>query len=184
MRGSVFTVVNYDIPTAAFGEISAQDDARERAAETMAQRFRAELALRMAQARDEGASRVKIKGASIRRFLDKPDKNVRAVLLYGPNESFTHEAAQKLAAWAMGKIRRSLRHDQARRKRDQERRREPADALAAQSLLGGPTIVWARITAKPRTRPSSMRWTPSNAATRRGYLIVEAGDIGSAAPSW
>jgi len=51
MRGSVFTVVNYDIPTAAFGEIAAQDDARERAAETMAQRFRAELALRMAQAR-------------------------------------------------------------------------------------------------------------------------------------
>jgi LPS-assembly lipoprotein len=51
MRGSVLTVVNYDIPTAAFGEIAAQDDARERAAETMAQRFRAELALRMAQAR-------------------------------------------------------------------------------------------------------------------------------------
>jgi LPS-assembly lipoprotein len=51
MRGSVFTIVNYDIPTAAFGEIAAQDDARERAAETMAQRFRAELALRMAQAR-------------------------------------------------------------------------------------------------------------------------------------
>lgn len=51
MRGSVFTVVNYDIPEAAFGEIAAQDDARERAAETMAQRFRAELALRVAQAR-------------------------------------------------------------------------------------------------------------------------------------
>jgi len=55
MRGSVVTVVNYDIPTAAFGEIAAQDDARERAAETMAQRFRAELALRMAQAREAGA---------------------------------------------------------------------------------------------------------------------------------
>ncbi|MBL8547207.1 MAG: hypothetical protein JNL81_12150 [Hyphomonadaceae bacterium] len=52
MRGSVFTIVNYDIPTAAFGEIAAQDDARERAAETMAQRFRAELALRIAQARE------------------------------------------------------------------------------------------------------------------------------------
>ena len=52
MRGSVTTVVNYDIPTAAFGEIAAQDDARERAAETMAQRFRAELALRIAQARE------------------------------------------------------------------------------------------------------------------------------------
>lgn len=54
LRGSVFTVVNYDIPTAAFGEIAAQDDARERAAETMAQRFRAELALRIAQAREAG----------------------------------------------------------------------------------------------------------------------------------
>jgi len=57
IRGSVFTSVNYDIPTAAFGEIAAQDDARERAAETLAQRFRAELALRMAQARDESPRR-------------------------------------------------------------------------------------------------------------------------------
>lgn len=57
MRGSVTTVVTYDIPTAAFGEIAAQDDARERAAETMAQRFRAELALRMAQARAENQAR-------------------------------------------------------------------------------------------------------------------------------
>jgi LPS-assembly lipoprotein len=54
IRGSVVTVVNYDIPTAAFGEIAAQDDARERAAETMAQRFRAELALRVAQRRASG----------------------------------------------------------------------------------------------------------------------------------
>ena len=51
LRGSVTSVVNYDIPTAAFGEISAQDDARERAAETMAERFRAELALRLAAQR-------------------------------------------------------------------------------------------------------------------------------------
>lgn len=57
IRGSVSSVVNYDIPAAAFGEITAQDDARERAAESMAQRFRAELALRLAQARDEGAAR-------------------------------------------------------------------------------------------------------------------------------
>ncbi|MFZ2031217.1 MAG: LPS assembly lipoprotein LptE [Vitreimonas sp.] len=55
MRGSVVTVVNYEIPTAAYGEITAQDDARERAAETMAERFRAELALRMAQAREAAA---------------------------------------------------------------------------------------------------------------------------------
>jgi LPS-assembly lipoprotein len=57
VRGSVTSVVTYDIPTAAFGEIAAQDDARERAAETMAQRMRAELALRMAQVRSERAGR-------------------------------------------------------------------------------------------------------------------------------
>ncbi len=51
LRGSLLSVVNYDIPTAAFGQISAQDDARERAAETLAQRVRAELALRLAQQR-------------------------------------------------------------------------------------------------------------------------------------
>ena len=89
-----------------------------------------------------------IKGASIRRFLDKPDENIRAVLLYGPNESFAHEAAQKLAAWAMGKsddpyATTKLGEDEI--KRDSARL---GDALAAQSLLGGPTIVWARINGK------------------------------------
>lgn len=56
VRGSVFTIVDFEIPTAAFGEIAAQDDARDRAAETMAQRFRAELALRVAQARRDQAN--------------------------------------------------------------------------------------------------------------------------------
>ncbi|HVY86867.1 MAG TPA: LPS assembly lipoprotein LptE [Caulobacterales bacterium] len=49
LRGSIDSVVTYEIPTAAFGEISAQDDARERAAETLAQRMRAELAIRLHQ---------------------------------------------------------------------------------------------------------------------------------------
>ena len=51
VRGSVSTVVTYDVPTSAFGEIAAQDDARERAGEVLAQRFRAELAMRLAQVR-------------------------------------------------------------------------------------------------------------------------------------
>ena len=51
------TTVNYDIPMTAFAAISAQEDARERVAETMAERFRAELALRLAQARAEAHGR-------------------------------------------------------------------------------------------------------------------------------
>ena len=57
IRGAVVTTVSYSIPGAAFAAISAQDDARERAAETMAERFRAELALRLAQMRDESHGR-------------------------------------------------------------------------------------------------------------------------------
>jgi LPS-assembly lipoprotein len=57
IRGSLSTVVNYEIPPSAFAEIAAQDDARDRAAETMAQRLRAELAIKLAQARSQSAGR-------------------------------------------------------------------------------------------------------------------------------
>ncbi len=51
-RGSISTLAAYDIPQSAFGEIAAQGDARERAAEALAQRMRAELALRVSRARN------------------------------------------------------------------------------------------------------------------------------------
>jgi DNA polymerase-3 subunit delta len=122
-----------------------------------------------------------IKGASIRRFLDKPDKNVRAVLLYGPNESFTHEAAQKLAAWALGKsddpyATTKLGEDDI--KRDSAKL---GDALAAQSLLGGPTIVWARISGKSADASILDALAGIERGEPSGYLIVEAGDIGGSA---
>jgi DNA polymerase III subunit delta len=121
---------------------------------------------------------VQIKGASIRRFLDKPDKTVRAVLLYGPNESFTHEAAQKLAAWALGK---SDDPYAITKLGDAEIKSDAArlgDALAAQSLLGGPTIVWARIDGKGADAAIVDALAEIERGEPRGFLIVEAGDIG------
>lgn len=50
-RGSVWTHAVYDIPASAYGEVAAQNDARERAAEALARRMRAELAIRIAQRR-------------------------------------------------------------------------------------------------------------------------------------
>jgi DNA polymerase-3 subunit delta len=124
---------------------------------------------------------VKIAGASIRRFLDKPDKQVRAVLLHGPNESFVHEAAQKLAAWALDGSDdpyaiSKLGEDEI--KRDGARL---ADALAAQSLLGGPTIVWARISGKAADAAIVDALEGIESGSAAGYLIVEAGDLGSTA---
>lgn len=122
-----------------------------------------------------------IKGASIKRFLEKPDKNIRAVLLYGPNESFAHEAAQKLAAWALGK---SDDPYAITKLGEDEIKRDTAklgDALAAQSLLGGPTIVWARISGKGAddSIAAALKAIENNGPS--GFLIVEAGDLGGSA---
>jgi DNA polymerase III subunit delta len=125
---------------------------------------------------------VKIQGASIRRFLDKPDKAVRAVLLYGPNESFVHEAAQRLSAWAMGKSDDPYavtKLDENEIKKDGAKL---SDALSAQSLLGGPTIVWARISGKAADDAIIDALNTIERGDPAGYLIVEAGDLGSTAP--
>jgi DNA polymerase-3 subunit delta len=120
---------------------------------------------------------VKITGAAVRRFLDAPDKNMRAVLLYGPNESFVHEAAERLVALALGKSddpyavsklgEEELRRDGARL----------ADALAAQSLLGGPTIVVARIGGKAADGALLASLEAIENGAPGGTLIVEAGDL-------
>jgi LPS-assembly lipoprotein len=46
-KGRLETAVSYDVPLNAFGEFSAQNDARERAGETMAELLRADLAARL-----------------------------------------------------------------------------------------------------------------------------------------
>lgn len=48
IKGSASGAASYDIPASAYGEIAAQDDARARAADQLAERIRAELALKLA----------------------------------------------------------------------------------------------------------------------------------------
>lgn len=121
---------------------------------------------------------MKLTGAAVRRFLEKPDKDLRAVLLYGPNQSFSHEAAQKLAAWALGK---SDDPYAITKLSDDEIKKDGAklaDALAAQSLLGGPTIVWARVDGKGADAAIVDALAGIERGDAGGYLIVEAGDLG------
>jgi DNA polymerase III subunit delta len=124
---------------------------------------------------------VKISGASVKRFLDKPDKTARAVLLYGPNESFVHEAAQKLAAHAVGKSDDPYAITKLGEDEIKKDSAKLADAMAAQSLLGGPTIVWARISGKAADDAILDVLGSIERGEPNGYLIVEAGDLGSSA---
>jgi LPS-assembly lipoprotein len=47
LTGRLTTTVGFDIPDSAFGEITAQDDARDRAGEALAHQLRTEIALRL-----------------------------------------------------------------------------------------------------------------------------------------
>lgn len=58
-RGQARSVASYDVPNGAFGEISAQDDARERAAEQLAERIRTDISLRLASRRADGPAQTK-----------------------------------------------------------------------------------------------------------------------------
>ena len=120
----------------------------------------------------------KIATASIRRFLDAPDKNLRAVLLYGPNQSFVHEAAQKIARWALKKDAddpyaiTKLGEDEI--KKDNARL---GDALAAQSMFGGSTLVWARIDGKGADASLLHALGEIERDEPRAFLVIEGGDL-------
>jgi DNA polymerase-3 subunit delta len=123
---------------------------------------------------------VKIAGASLKRFLDKPDANVRAALLYGPNESVVHEAALRLTRSALkgGDDDGLVKLNEDDIKRDGARL---ADALAAQSLLGGATVIVARIAGKSADDALLDALKSIERSEPGGFLIVEAGDIGAKA---
>ena len=122
---------------------------------------------------------MKVSGAAVRRFLDAPDKDVRAVLVFGPNQSFAHEAAQRLATFALKGsddpyATTKLGEDDI--KKDSARL---ADALAAQSLLGGPTLVWARVDGKAADGAILDALEGIERNEPGGFLIVEGGDLSS-----
>ncbi len=121
---------------------------------------------------------MKIQGAAIRRFLDKPDKGVRAVLLYGPNQSFAREAAERLATWALGASDDPYAITKLGEDEIKKDSAKLADALSAQSLLGGPTIVWARVDGKGADSAIVDALESVERGHAGGYLIVEAGDLG------
>jgi DNA polymerase-3 subunit delta len=121
---------------------------------------------------------LKLNSAQIRRFLEKPDKKIGAALFYGPNASLIGESAAALAHWA---LQGSDDPYALTRLHEDELKRDAAmlsDALCAQSLLGGPTVVWTRIDGKGADASILAALKEIEAGAPRGYLVIEGGDLG------
>jgi DNA polymerase-3 subunit delta len=121
---------------------------------------------------------MKLGGAQLKRFLEKPDKNIGAALFYGPNASLISESAAALAAWA---LKGSDDPYALTKLHEDEIKRDSAllsDALCAQSLLGGPTVVLARIDGKAAESAVLAALKDIEAGAPRGYLVIEGGDLG------
>lgn len=121
---------------------------------------------------------MKLNASQTSGFLAKPDPHVRAVLLYGPNAAAVREAATRLAAWALGPNPDSFGETilyEAALARDAACL---GDALEAQSLLGGATLVRVRIegdlAAGALLAAAEMLGNP---ATQCAFLLLEAGDL-------
>lgn len=121
---------------------------------------------------------MKLNSAQFRRFLEKPDPKVGAALFYGPNASMIQESAAQLAAWA---LKGSDDPYALTKLHEDELKRDHAmlsDALSAQSLLGGPTVVWARIDGKGADAAILAALKDIEAGRPSGYLVIEGGDLG------
>ncbi|MDX2237659.1 MAG: DNA polymerase III subunit delta [Hyphomonadaceae bacterium] len=119
---------------------------------------------------------MKLTGAAARAYIDKGDPTVHAALLYGPNRALTADVAKAL-------VRRALSGDDdpfaLTRFADDDLKRDKAalaDAMVAQSLLGGERVVWVRLEsdAHADTVIAALAQLDRAAAA----LVVEGGDLG------
>jgi DNA polymerase-3 subunit delta len=125
---------------------------------------------------------VKLAAAAARRFLSAPDKTIRAILLHGPNRALIHEGAAALVAFGLGRkpdpfsltklSEDDLRKDKARL----------ADALRAQSLLGGDSVLWLRMDDEGVADQviAALKQVEAEPASH-AYWVIESGDIGARA---
>lgn len=120
---------------------------------------------------------MKLAAAAARRFVSAPDAAVRAVLLYGPNRAVVHEYAKALARHAQGGTDDPFA---VTRLADDEIRKDKArldEALTAQSLLGGPTLVWARVDNESANDSILPALADIEAGGAAAFFLIEGGEL-------
>ncbi|MGE3142682.1 MAG: DNA polymerase III subunit delta, partial [Hyphomonadaceae bacterium] len=120
---------------------------------------------------------MKLTGAAVRRFLEKPDPQLRGALVYGPNRSLVAEAAARLAAHALGGSDDPFAITKLSEEDARKDKARLSDALASQSLLGGPTLVWARLDGESANESVFNALADIEAERPGGFLLIEGGDL-------
>lgn len=121
---------------------------------------------------------MKLSPSQVAAFLKAPDPQVRGVLLFGPNGAGAREAAARLARWALGPDRDPFNEIilyEAALIKDAARL---GDALEAQSLLGGASLVRVRI--EGESAAETLLAAAALLGTGAGnyaMLLIEAGDL-------
>lgn len=122
---------------------------------------------------------MKIAPAGARRFLSAPDKNVRAALVWGPNRALVDEAAKTLVSHALSGTDDPFALTRLAEDEIRKDKARLADALSAQSLLGGPSVVWLRVDgdAQHETVLDALRLIEGGEGA--AWLVVEGGELNS-----
>lgn len=120
---------------------------------------------------------MKLAAAAARRFVAAPDRDVRAALVYGPNRAVVAEYAAALARHALGGsddpfALTRLGEDDIRK--DKARLDE---ALSAQSLLGGPRVVIARVDGESVNDVLLAGLAAIERGAGAAFFVVEGGEL-------
>lgn len=122
---------------------------------------------------------MKIASGGARRFLSAPDTSVRAVLLYGPNAALVTEAARTLVKHALGGTDDPFSLTRLHEDELKKDKAKLSDALAAQSLLGGPSVVWLRADGESQAEAMLAALALIERGEGAAYFVIEGGEFAS-----
>ena len=120
-----------------------------------------------------------LKGRAIKAFLAKPDPDIAAILVYGPDSGLVRERAQTLARRIVEDLNDPFN---AIELTDGDLRDEPgrlADELSALSFAGGERVIRLRTIGEASAKPAEtlIKGLDSGAVKANGLVIIEAGDL-------
>ncbi|KAA5803843.1 DNA polymerase III subunit delta [Alkalicaulis satelles] len=120
---------------------------------------------------------MKISPREAERVIDRPDRSVRAFLIYGPDTGLVRERAARLAKTLTGDPDDPFN---VSRLSEDDLKSDPAalaDAMAAMSLTGGERLVRVRVSGDSAPLGAYLAELDDGGAPAEARLIIEAGDL-------